>query len=54
VPLDESLAFYWASLALSAAGVVLFLWLVRIPGTDRGAAGASGTKPAPDGEKPLE
>jgi hypothetical protein len=29
VPADASVVFYYASLALSAAAVVLFLWLLR-------------------------
>ena len=29
--LDESLAYYWASIGFSAAGVVLFLWLLKAP-----------------------
>jgi len=29
VPADGSVAFYWTSLGLSAAAVVLFLWLMR-------------------------
>lgn len=29
MPLDESLAYYWASIGFSAAGVVLFLWLLK-------------------------
>ncbi len=32
MPADESLAYYWASIGFSAAGVVLFLWLLRAPG----------------------
>ena len=32
MPADESLAYYWASIGFSAAGVVLFLWLMRAPG----------------------
>jgi hypothetical protein len=31
VPLDESILYYWTSLGLSAAGIVLFLWLVATP-----------------------
>lgn len=31
MPLDESLAYYWASIGFSAAGVVLFLWLLKTP-----------------------
>jgi hypothetical protein len=31
VPADASVAFYYASLGLSAAAVVLFLWLMREP-----------------------
>jgi hypothetical protein len=29
VPLDWTLSLYWTSLAISAAAVVLFLWLMR-------------------------
>jgi len=29
VPLDWTLNLYWTSLAISAAAVVLFLWLIR-------------------------
>jgi hypothetical protein len=39
MPLDESLAYYWASIGFSAAGVVLFLWLLKPP-----KAGASREK----------
>jgi hypothetical protein len=31
VPFDESVAYYWTSLGLSAAAVFLFLWLLRVP-----------------------
>jgi hypothetical protein len=31
VPLDESLAYYWTSLGLSAAGILVFLWLLLPP-----------------------
>ena len=31
VPADASVAFFYASLGLSAAAVVLFLWLIREP-----------------------
>jgi hypothetical protein len=29
LPIDADVALYWTSLGLSAAGVVLFLWLMR-------------------------
>jgi hypothetical protein len=31
VPLDSSATLFFASLAMSAAAVVLFLWLIREP-----------------------
>jgi hypothetical protein len=31
VPLDSSATLFYASLAMSAAAVVLFLWLIREP-----------------------
>jgi hypothetical protein len=31
VPLDQSVAYYWTSLGLSAAAVFLFLWLLKKP-----------------------
>jgi hypothetical protein len=46
VPLDQSIAYYWTSLGLSAAAVFLFLWLVRArrdPPAER--------KPPPESER---
>ncbi|MEP7132396.1 MAG: hypothetical protein ABI914_04480 [Acidobacteriota bacterium] len=31
MPADESLFWYWASIGFSAAGVALFLWLLKAP-----------------------
>ncbi|HYK41855.1 MAG TPA: hypothetical protein VE007_05645 [Thermoanaerobaculia bacterium] len=44
MPIDESVAYYWTSLGLSAAGFLLFLWLVRAP---RPRAGGHEEKPEP-------
>jgi hypothetical protein len=35
VSLDSSAALFYASLAMSAAAVVVFLWLIREPRKDR-------------------
>ncbi|MEO8432716.1 MAG: hypothetical protein ABI592_14495 [Acidobacteriota bacterium] len=41
MPLDESIVYYWTSLGLSAAAVLVFLWLLREP-----AARKAGVRPA--------
>ncbi|HEY7575628.1 MAG TPA: hypothetical protein VIB08_10725 [Thermoanaerobaculia bacterium] len=40
MPADASVAFFYASLGLSAAAVVLFLWLIREPRTKSGGPDA--------------
>lgn len=35
MPLDSSASLFYASLAMSAAAVVLFLWLIREPRNER-------------------
>jgi hypothetical protein len=48
MPVDESLAYYWTSLGLSAAGVVVFLWLLLPARKRKSETGASEEKPRSD------
>jgi hypothetical protein len=48
VRLDLTLVLYWTSLGLSAAAVVLFLWLMR-DRTEGGRRKAEGERKPPDG-----
>ncbi|HEY6147040.1 MAG TPA: hypothetical protein VIZ69_05055 [Thermoanaerobaculia bacterium] len=52
MPFDQSVAYYWTSLGLSAAAVILFLWLVRTPRRPAGRPEAS--PPAEDAPAPLD
>ena len=42
--IDESVAYYWTSLALSAAGVIVFLWLLAPPRPKKDATGKSASE----------
>jgi len=42
VPLDQSVAYYWTSLGLSAAAVFLFLWLLKKPRDEKAKDGEKG------------
>jgi hypothetical protein len=42
--IDLDVALYWTSLALSAAGVVLFLWLMRERKDDGGRETGNGKR----------
>ncbi len=44
MPADESLAYYWASIGFSAAGVILFLWLLRTPRPGKPGNGSRATR----------
>jgi hypothetical protein len=51
VRLDDSVALFYASLAMSAAAVVLFLWLMRAkgaPGAEAPPRGGSDRQPPKD------
>ncbi len=53
MPLDESIAYYWTSLGLSAAAVFVFLWLLREPAArktgERRVEGSGPAAPLSDG-----
>lgn len=50
MPADWTVGLYWGSLAIAAAAVVLFLWLMRDP--SRKASGVR-REAKPDDEKPA-
>ncbi len=45
MPLDLTLVLYWSSLGISAAAVVLFLWLMREQKSEGGRRKAEGDEP---------
>jgi hypothetical protein len=45
MPLDLTLVLYWSSLGISAAAVVLFLWLMRERRAEGGRRKAGGERP---------